>query len=112
MQTETPSEEAIALPRTNRQAGRSTQLNESALSNHADHEAKQALALWSIFIVVLVIINGTIPFLMGADLYVWSYSTAKLMLASFIYAVIFLVPTLILVKGWKTVREPRFFSGV
>lgn len=86
------------------------QLNEDMLSNDADHQMRQALALWSAFIVLAVIIDGTIPFLMGVNLYAWSYSTTKLLLASFIYAGLFLVFPLILVKSWKTIRQPSFLA--
>ncbi|MCD4674315.1 MAG: hypothetical protein K8R77_16760 [Anaerolineaceae bacterium] len=74
-----------------------------------DHQVRQALWLWGVFIVFIVILNGTIPFALGADLRVWTHSTAKIVLMSLVvYAGLFPVVPLILVKGWKTVRQPAF----
>ncbi len=73
------------------------------------HLARQALFVWSIFFVLLVMINGTIPFALGADLHAWTQSPAKSLLFSFLlYAVLFLAVPLILIKGWKTVLQPGF----
>lgn len=78
-------------------------------SDEIDHRARQALLVWGIFIVVLVIANGTIPFVLGADLHAWTASAAKAIFFDFIiYAGLFLVVPLILTKGWKMVRRPTF----
>lgn len=70
---------------------------------------KQALVLWGIFFILVVIFNGTIPFLLGVDLHAWTDSALKSILFAFIfYAVLFLAVPLILIKGWKTVRQPAF----
>jgi hypothetical protein len=71
--------------------------------------AWQGLSVWGIFIALLVIVNGTIPFALGVDLRGWTYSQAKAILFDLIiYAGLFLVVPLILTKGWKTVRQPAF----
>jgi hypothetical protein len=71
--------------------------------------SRQALLLWGVFIVLVVVINGTIPFLLGADLHAWTGSTFKSILLSFVvYAVLFLAVPLVLIKGWETVRKPSF----
>lgn len=71
--------------------------------------AWQALFVWGIFLVLLVIMNGTIPFVLGADLHAWTGSAVKAILFDFIlYAGLFLVVPLVLTKGWKTVRQPAF----
>jgi hypothetical protein len=54
-------------------------------------------------------LNGTIPFLLGADLHAWTQSPVKSVLFSFfLYSILFLVIPLVIVKGWKTVRQPAF----
>ncbi len=74
-------------------------------------KAWQAFSIWSIFIVVAVILNGTIPFAFGADLRDWSSSTTKTILFSLIvYSGLFLVAPLILTKGWRSVRRPAFLA--
>ncbi len=70
---------------------------------------RQAWLLWGIFFVVAVIVNGTLPFALGADLHPWTQSWLKSILFSFaIYAILFLAVPLILIKGWQTVRQPGF----
>lgn len=74
-----------------------------------DRRVWQALAVWGIFFVLLVIINATIPFALGVNVNAWTYSKTKgLLFDSIIYAGLFLVVPLILTKGWKTVRQPAF----
>jgi hypothetical protein len=73
---------------------------ESSFANKRRQEMQQALLVWVIFIALAVIINGTIPYAMGADLRNWSQSTFKITVFSFvIYAGLFLVTPLILIKG-------------
>ena len=69
--------------------------------------ARQAVALWAVFIVLSIILNGTIPFVLGADLRAWTFSTAKAILSPLlIYGGLFLVVPTILTKGRDTVRQP------
>lgn len=71
---------------------------------------RQAVILWCVFFVLNVILNGTIPFAFGADMRVWTSSTAKAILQPLlIYGILFLVVPLILVKGAFTVRQPAFW---
>ena len=78
-------------------------------SYDTEHKARQALLIWIVFIIILVILNGTIPFALGTDMREWSISNTRLFLISFIiYGGVFLVIPLIIVKGWKTVRQPGF----
>lgn len=77
-------------------------------SNPADR-SKQALMLWGAFFILVVIMNGTIPFLLGFDLHAWTQSPIKSAAFAFVfYAVLFLAVPLILIKGWQTVRQPAF----
>jgi hypothetical protein len=74
-----------------------------------DRQAWQALLVWGIFIVLLVIANDTVPFVLGVDVHAWTYSKFKSVIFNFVfYAVIFLVVPLIFTKGWATVRQPAF----
>ena len=67
----------------------------------------RGLSVWGLFIVLNIIINGTIPFVLGADLHDWTYSITKNILFSvLLYYGVFLVIPLILTKGWQTVRQP------
>lgn len=76
----------------------------------ADHRVKQAWILWGIFMILNVLINGTIPFLLGENLHLWTSSPIKGFLFNLIqYSLVFLVIPLIIVKGWDTVRHPGFF---
>lgn len=71
--------------------------------------SKQAISLWCIFILLAILFNGTIPFIMGADLHAWTGSETKSILFAFLfYAVLFLAVPLILLKGWDIVRQPAF----
>jgi hypothetical protein len=68
------------------------------------------LLLWGIFFVTAVLINGTVPFMLGVDVHAWTQSAAKSVLLSFVvYAVLFLAVPLVLIKGWETVRQPAFW---
>lgn len=70
---------------------------------------KQALYAWGVFFVLIVLINGTIPFIMGVDLHAWTSSPLKDMTINLlVYAVLFLIVPLILSKGWDIVRRPAF----
>lgn len=74
-----------------------------------ENQAKPALILWGVFIICTILINGTIPFAFGADLSKWTYSTLKsILFGTIIYASLFLVIPLVLVKGWRTVRQAGF----
>lgn len=78
-------------------------------SFETEHRARQALLIWIVFIIIMVIMNGTIPFALGIDMRDWSNSDTKLFLISLIVCGgVFLVIPLIIVKGWKTVRQPDF----
>jgi len=69
-------------------------------STNLDHRAWQAFGVWVAFIVIVVLINGTIPFALGNDVRAWTFSTTKGMLFGLlIYGGLFLVVPLILTKG-------------
>jgi len=71
--------------------------------------ARQVLIVWGIFIAIAILINGTIPFLLGRDMEAWTSSLVKDTLFNIvIYSGLYLVVPLTLVKGWKTVRQPAF----
>lgn len=71
--------------------------------------ARQAMIVWGIFFIINILINGTIPFLLGADLHDWKASVVSSLLYGFIqYGIMFLLVPLILVKGWMSVRQPAF----
>jgi len=71
--------------------------------------ARQALIVWIIFFALNILINGTIPFALGADMHAWKDSPASNILFGFVqYGVMFTVVPLILIKGWETVRQPAF----
>ncbi len=73
------------------------------------HRSRQALLVWCIFFFLVVILNGTLPFVLGVDLHAWTQSTVKSVLFAFVvYSVLFLAVPLILIKGWMTVRQPAF----
>jgi len=72
-------------------------------------QSMQALFVWGVFITLAVIINGTIPFILGFDLHTWTYSPLKdVAFNLIIYGGLFLVIPLVLTKGWATVRRPAF----
>jgi len=71
--------------------------------------SNQAILLWGVFFVLVVILNGTIPYLLGADLHAWTQSPIKSVVFAFVfYAVLFLAVPLTLIKGWQIVRQPAF----
>jgi hypothetical protein len=83
----------------------------TAITERSDlaRQSKQAVILWTVFFVMAVILNGTIPFVFGADLHDWTQSPIKSVVIAFVfYAVLFLAVPLILIKGWETVRQPAF----
>ena len=70
---------------------------------------KPAIFVWCMFVLLMVLLNGTLPFAWGADLHAWTYSLAKdILIHSLIYAGMFLVVPLLLTKGWQTVRRMNF----
>ncbi len=74
-----------------------------------DRQWRQALLVWIVFFVLLVLFNGTIPFALGVDLHAWTTSPIKSILFGLIfYAGMFLAVPLTLIKGWDTVRQPAF----
>src|SRR5512143_3338278 len=86
----------------------------SALENEPtidiQRQSIQALYLWGVFIALAVIINGTLPFILGFDLHAWTYSPLKdVAFNLIIYGGLFLVVPLVLTRGWATVRQPAFF---
>ena len=57
----------------------------------------------------MILLNGTLPFALGADLRSWTYSTPKdILVHLIIYGGLFLVAPLILTKGIQIVRQPDF----
>jgi hypothetical protein len=73
-------------------------------------QSMQALYLWGVFIALAVIINGTIPFILGFDLHTWTYSPLKgVAFDLIIYGGLFLIVPIVLTKGWAIVRRPAFF---
>ncbi len=76
----------------------------------SDRPVRQALLLWLIFFGCLVLLNGTIPFLLGRDLHAWTVSPVKhYLLSLLIYGGLCFITPLILVKGWAVVRRPGFW---
>jgi membrane protease YdiL (CAAX protease family) len=68
-----------------------------------------ALILWGVFILAAILINGTIPFILGKDLHAWTASPTKDVLFNLVtYSGIYLVVPLLLTKKWETVRQPGF----
>ena len=71
--------------------------------------ANQALVLWGIFLTVAILVNGTIPFVLGRDLNAWTASPVKDVLFNLLsYSGLYLVAPLLLFKKWETVRQPGF----
>lgn len=76
----------------------------------ASRRAKQALQLWGVFFVLAIILNGTVPFVLGIDVHAWTQSTTKSFLFSLIiYGGLFLTAPLVNIKGWGRVRQRDFF---
>lgn len=58
----------------------------------SDHRAKQALIVWVAFLVLNILLNGTIPFVLGSDLKAWTVSPNKTFLFNLVqYGLMFLV---------------------
>ena len=69
----------------------------------------RALILWGAFVLAVIIIHGTIPFVLGADMRAWVYSPAHILLVGLLgYGILFTAIPLICIKGWQTVRQPAF----
>ena len=84
-------------------------MNNAAHKAEPAHRSREALLVWCAFFLLAVLLNGTIPFFLGADLHAWTESAVKTILFAFVfYAVLFLAIPLILLKGWRTVRQPAF----
>ncbi len=78
-------------------------------ASNKGRQFRQALIVWCVFIVLAVLVNGTIPFALGVDLHAWTASPIRSVLLAFVfYAVLFLAVPLLLIKGWQTVRQPAF----
>ena len=74
-----------------------------------NQRTNQALILWFVFIFAAILINGTVPFILGKDMHAWTASPIKDVLFNLvIYSGIFLVLPLVLIKKWETVRQPGF----
>lgn len=79
------------------------------MSDEEDRRASQAFLLWIIFIIIAVVLNGTLPFFLGHDMHAWTYSPAKSVLFHvFVYAGLFLVIPLYLEKR-EVFFTPHFF---
>ncbi len=60
--------------------------------------SRPALLLWGVFFVLAVLVNGTVPFILGVDLHAWTQSPVKSVLLAFVfYAVLFLAVPLMLI---------------
>lgn len=85
----------------------------SRTDSRTEKRTQQALIAWGVFFVLAVLINGTVPFILGYDLQEWTNSITKVILFSLIiYAGLFLVVPLVSVKGWHTFRQPSFLIPV
>jgi hypothetical protein len=70
--------------------------------------ARWAFVVWGAFILVAIVLNGTVPFATGVDMHAWTFSPVKAVLFYLVcYAVIFMIVPLILVKG-RAVLKPTF----
>jgi hypothetical protein len=70
---------------------------------------RDALTLWAIYLATAVLTNGTIPFMLGADMRGWTASVTKDVIVHItIYAGLFLVIPLILTKGRNLVLQAAF----
>lgn len=84
-------------------------INQQKPSLNESQRASQALILWVVFILTTIIINGTIPFVLGKDMHAWTASPIKDVLFNLItYSGLYLVVPLLLTKKWETVRRPGF----
>lgn len=95
-----------AIPAASESASTETSANDPSARAS---QFRQALIVWCVFIVLAILVNGTIPFALGADLRAWTASPIKSVLLAFVfYAVMFLAVPLVLIKGWDIVRRPGF----
>jgi hypothetical protein len=84
-------------------------MDTSAVRTSPPDQSRAAIGVWCLFFALLVLFNGTIPFLAGVDLRAWTASPVKSVLFAFaFYALLFLAVPLVLLKGWNTVRQPGF----
>lgn len=84
-----------------------------AASTPDDPDTGSALQVWAVFFVCAILVNGTLPFTLGADLRAWTESSAKgVLFHGLIYAGLFLATPLLLAKGWRTVSQPSFWLPV
>jgi bacteriorhodopsin len=85
---------------------------DSGTNAKAKRRATEAAKFWVLFIVLVVIINGTIPFVLGINPQGWGLSkaTGSTIFGLVIYAGVFLALPLLSIKGWRTVREPAFLA--
>lgn len=82
---------------------------QTSITEAVPQPARQALILWGVYIILTILLNGTIPFLLGRDMKAWTFSPIKDVLINLVvYSFVFLVVPLILVKGWAIVRQPAF----
>jgi hypothetical protein len=71
----------------------------------ADLLFRQALILWGIYIALAILLNGTVPFLLGRDVRAWTFSPVKDVLFNLVvYSLVFLVLPLVLAVGAMTLR--------
>ena len=83
--------------------------SQSVREGKSNEAWRQAIEVWILFFVLLVIINGTVPFILGYDMHAWTASPMKVLLVGFvIYGGVSLVVPLLLIKGLNVVRKPAF----
>lgn len=69
----------------------------------------EALLVWAVFFVVFALIDGTIPFLLGADLRWWSTSIPKrVLIGTLVYGGMFLVVPVVMTLG-RRARDADLF---
>ncbi len=80
--------------------GATLTLPAQSLVSAASQRGREAMLVWGIFFALFALINGTIPFLLGADLREWSTSIPKrFLIGTVIYGVMFLVVPVALTLG-------------
>jgi len=83
------------------------------MEEYTPTQVRNALLLWVCFFVILVLINGTIPFILGADLLSWTSSLTKhVLISGVLYAGLFFLGSLALAKAWEQVKQPQFLGPV
>jgi len=50
------------------------------MMENTGQRARQALILWGVYIVLNILLNGTIPFVLGRDLHAWTASPIAVLL--------------------------------